>query len=94
VESANVASIEISAPGWTFQDLSDTQYGSYWAATPAPQQPLSLGPGDTLTIALNNVQVTSRASRAQIYFDYYSVVGDNDGISIATLAIQQPAPTV
>ena len=29
VESANVASIEITGPGWTFQALNDAQYGKW-----------------------------------------------------------------
>lgn len=92
VDSADVALINVIAPGWTFQTLSDTQYGQYWAGTPVSGSPVSLDPGHNLSIALSNVKVSSTPGRAQVYFDYYNVVGDNDGVAISILTIQQSTP--
>jgi hypothetical protein len=88
VESAKVASIKASASGWTFQTITDSTYGTYLAATPAAGQPLTLAPGQSQQISVSQVQAAATGTQAQIYFDYYDVQGDNDGVNVAVVAIQ------
>lgn len=92
IDPSQVASVQPSAAGWTFQALHDAQYGDYWAATPAAGSPVTLGPGQALTITLADVIAVNTASQAQIYFDYYGVQGVNDGVDIAIVAIQTGTP--
>ena len=91
VAAADVASIQITAAGWTFQSLQDARYGSYWGATPIAGAAVDLAPGASLNISLTNIKVSSQAARAQVYFAYYNVAGDNDGVAVALLTIEQPA---
>jgi hypothetical protein len=88
VDSANVASMQISAEGWTFQSITDATYGTYWAATPAAGNPVTLAPGASLQITVAQLKAASKGTQAQVYFDYYDVEGDNDGVDVAVVAIQ------
>jgi len=91
VPQAQVPAVQTSAPGWTFQVLNDAQYGNYWAATPAPNQPVALAPGGQLAITLANVQVATNNAQEYVYFDYYNVDGLSDGVYDALLTVQ-PKP--
>jgi hypothetical protein len=88
VESANVSSIQLSASGWTFQSITDTTYGTYWAATPAAGNSVTLNPSESQPISVSQVQAATTGTQAQVYFDYYDVQGDNDGVDVAVIAIQ------
>jgi len=89
VDSAQVSSIQISAEGWSFQAITDAQYGIYWAATPVAGNSVTLTPGKSLQIMLTQVLVVKTGTQAQVYFDYYNVQGDNDGVDVAIVAIQR-----
>jgi hypothetical protein len=92
VALAQVAAIQPSAAGWQFQQLTDAQYGSYWAASPVGAT-FSLAPGASFTVMLANVTIaTATMAQARVYFDYYNTIGDDDGIDIAVLAVQPPPP--
>ncbi len=88
VAADQVAAVQPTAPGWSFKALSDAQYGAYWGATPTAVQ--ELAPDDSFTVSLANVQASSGATQAQVYFDYYDVQGVSDGVDVAVLAIQNP----
>jgi len=90
VSEANVPKIQLSAPGWTFKNLSDATYGQYWAATPA--QPVTLEKDMSIEINVTNLIVSATGAQAQAYFDYYNIDGLNDGVYADLLAVQ-PAPT-
>ncbi|WP_157653846.1 hypothetical protein [Burkholderia ubonensis] len=86
VAANNVAAIRFSAPGWNFLALDDKRYGNYWAATPLI--PVTIAPGDSLTIALTNVAVSEDVrAQARLYFDYDNLVGCSDGVEEALLTV-------
>lgn len=87
VSDANVASIQLSAPGWQFNALKDATYGSYWAATPLTNN-VTLAPGASVAIAMANVVVASGTlALARVYFDYDNVTGCDDGVDEAVLTV-------
>jgi hypothetical protein len=91
VDPAHVAQIQPAAAGWRFQALSDARYGSYWAATPEGA-PVTLAAGQQLKVTLANVAVAAGTQvQCRVYFDYYGLVGIDDGIDVALLALQQHA---
>jgi hypothetical protein len=91
VPAAQVGTLQITAAGWQFELLHDTQYGAYWAASPAGV-PVTLAPGASIQIALDGVQIGATVkTQARVYFDYYDVLGDDDGIDIAILNVIQSA---
>ena len=91
VDQEQVAAITFSAAGWRFQALTDARYGSYWAATPQ-DTPVTLAPGESVTIALSDVAVAAgNRAQSRVYFDYYQLTGLDDGVDVAILAVQQPA---
>lgn len=94
VPEAQVAAIQPSATGWQFLALTDARYGSYWCATPSSA--VTLAPGASLNITLANVAVNAAAqAQARVYFDYDDLVGCDDGIDEAVLAVlPAPAPAL
>ena len=88
VDSTLVSAIQLSATGWTFQSLTDAQYGTYWAATPATGNPITLAPGASQQISVTQLQAVKTGIQAQVYFDYYDVQGDNDGVDVAVITLQ------
>lgn len=87
VAPADLAAIEPSADGWTFEALTDPTYGTYWAAAPA-STPVTLAAGAAFSIALANVAIAAISqAQAQVYFDYYNVTGDSDGTDVAMLTV-------
>jgi hypothetical protein len=89
VPAARVSTIQLAAKDWTFKALTDSRYGSYWAASPEAGTHATLAPGSSLNISLAQIQIASPGAQAQVYFDYYNVQGDSDGIAIAILSIQK-----
>jgi hypothetical protein len=90
VPGAQVATIKPSAAGWQFLALDDKRYGNYWCAT--PDSAVTLGPGTSLTITLDNVAISACApAQARVYFYYDNLVGCGDGIYEVLLAVL-PAP--
>jgi hypothetical protein len=91
VDTDRVGSIRFSAPGWRFEVLTDAGHGTYWAASP-DLGPVTLAPGEQLTMSLANVAVAAGSrAQARVYFDYYNLTGVDDGVDIAVLAILQPS---
>jgi hypothetical protein len=89
VSATDVPSIQPSATGWSFQPQNDTQYGSYWSATPTGT-PQTLAPGATITISLANVKIASNTkTQAQVYFDYHNLTGCDDGVDVTLMTLQQ-----
>ncbi|AUX37488.1 MULTISPECIES: hypothetical protein [Sorangium] len=88
-----VSSMSLAAAGWTFSALSDDVRGHYWAATPASEA-VTLAPGASFTVALTNMTIASGISRAKVYFDYYGVTPDADGVDVSQLAVQSPGSSV
>ena len=92
VDQPQVQSIQFAAAGWRFEPLSDARYGSYWAATPDPV-PVTLAPGEQVTMTITDLLVApGTRSQSRAYFDYYNLAGIDDGIDVAVLTVQQPAP--
>ena len=91
VDPEQVSSIQFTAPGWRFEAVTDARYGTYWAAA-ARDAPVTLAPGEQLTIAMANVAIAA-GTRAQsrVSFDYHNLAGLDDGIDTAVLAVQQPS---
>ncbi|MDF2627836.1 MAG: hypothetical protein K0R39_1667 [Symbiobacteriaceae bacterium] len=87
VAQADVAAIQFSAPGWSFQSFASSKYGQYWAATPVGS-PVTLQNTETLRISVANLAAAAGALQAQVYFDYYNVDGLNDGVYAELLAVQ------
>jgi hypothetical protein len=90
VDPPQVPSMRFTAPGWRFEALADSRYGSYWAATPEPG-PVTLAPGEQLTMTIADVAI-SAADRAQarVLFDYYNLAGIEDGVDVALLTVASP----
>jgi len=90
VEQAHVAAMRLTADRWRFEALADERHGSYWAATP-DDGPVTLPPGGHLTIAIAGVAIaTGTSAQSRVYFDYYSLVGLDDGVDVAVLTVAQP----
>lgn len=91
VTATDVASIQPSATGWSFQLQNDAQYGRYWSATPTGAAQ-TIAPGDTLTMTLANVTIApSNKTLAQVYFDYHNLTGCDDGVDVTPLTLLQPS---
>ncbi len=89
VAQSAVAAMAFEAVGWTFQAMSDSTYGRYWAATPVVD--IILGPGDSFDIAVSGMEVATNVVQAQITTDYYDVDGANDGVFLDSATITQSA---
>jgi hypothetical protein len=85
VGETDVPAIQPSAAGWQFKALNDQRFGNYWAATPLADVPLASGA--SLYFNLDNVKTTAATGQIQLYYDYYTITGINDGVdgSIITL---------
>jgi hypothetical protein len=52
---------------------------------------VTLPPGGHLTIAIAGVAIAPATSaQSRVYFDYYSLVGLDDGVDVAVLTVAQP----
>ena len=91
VDQEQVRAIRFTAAGWRFEAVTDVRYGTYLAAA-VQDAPVTLAPGEQLTITMENVAIAA-GTRAQsrVYFDYYNLVGLDDGIDVAMLAVRQPS---
>ncbi|MEH6982872.1 hypothetical protein [Priestia megaterium] len=64
---------------WKFQCLKTPgKYGNYWVATPTER--FELSPGESLTIQISDVKVTSDKEMVHLYFDYYNIEGTSNGV--------------
>ena len=86
VRQDDIPDIEFSAPGWDFKSFVSDKYGKYWAATPTA--PVTLESGELITITVKNLAVYASGTQAHLYFDYYGIIGLNDGVYSELLAVQ------
>ncbi|RPD42788.1 hypothetical protein [Chitinophaga barathri] len=77
VSQADVENVQIDAPGWSFKNLQNPYYGSYWGGTPGAA--VILEAGQSLAFHLRNVKTTAQVGQVQVFFDYYNITGINDG---------------
>jgi hypothetical protein len=89
VAQADVAQIQLSAPGWVFGNFTSPQYGSYWAATPSTA--LTLAPKQQCQLSLTGLIPAAVGSQAQVNFDYYDIDGIDDGVFADVLTIVSTA---
>jgi hypothetical protein len=85
-DQKDIPNIEFSAPGWDFKSFVSQKYGQYWAATPTAAVPLENG--EFINITVKNLVVSASGTQAHLYFDYYGVIGLNDGVYGELLAVQ------
>lgn len=92
VAAADVPAVTFAAASWSFTPYADVRYGPYRAATTT--QAVAIAPGASVDIAVTNLTATTTAGRARVPFDFYGVDGMDDGVYVATLAVQAaPATT-
>jgi len=92
VRQDDVGALAISAPGWQFEALTDTRYGTYWCGTPAAAAVI-LPSASSITVAARGVPVNPGADGScSLYIDYYRITGiGGDGVASAALGIEQAA---
>ena len=83
---ADVPSISLAAPSWSFAPQQDSIYGAYWAATPVGDA-VVLQPDATVTVTVTGLKAASTLSQANLYFDYYAVDGTADGVFTDTIVV-------
>ncbi len=85
VPQAAVANISLQANGWQFSCFTDSQYGSYWAAS--PNQSIVLAGGEDFSIQVNHLEVDTDKQQIMIFANYYQVTNINDGVYQDVLGI-------
>jgi hypothetical protein len=86
VAQSDVAQIQLSAPGWTFEMFSGAPYGAYWAASPTTDTVLA--PAAQITLAVTGLVPSAAGAQAQVTFDYYAIDGIDDGVSVQMLTVE------